>query len=47
MVSWREGQTPFNIFLTWGDPVFGWGFYIYLFGLRLSWFKSRKTKCVL
>jgi len=37
---WREGLAPVNLFLSWGNDQIGWGFYIYLFGYRLSWFKK-------
>jgi len=38
---WREGQTPMNVFFSWGHATFGWGFYIYFFGLRLTWFNKK------
>jgi hypothetical protein len=37
--SFREGLKPFNFYISWGKI---YGFYIYLFGLRFSWFNEVK-----
>lgn len=37
-LSIHEGGTPINIHLRWCNGV---GFYIYFFGLRLYWFRSK------
>jgi len=37
--SINEGGTPINICIQWTK---NFGFYIYFFGLRFSWFKGKK-----
>ena len=38
-MSINEGGTPINIHLRWAR---GLGFYLYLFGFRLSWFRTTR-----